>query len=112
MTEKRTRSNIICDNILEIANAIKDCANKQDCEDDLKLIAANIGDCTLIETKDLAHDLKLMAAILWKMNHSEACNGVTEGYAIVLRDMLEQFAQKLEIDVFDKNGKPLEDDGK
>ena len=107
---ERTRTDAICDNILAIAQSIKDGANLQDCSDQLTHIAVDIGHCTLVETKQIERSMRLMMGTLWKMNYSESCNAVIDGYANVLKDLLEQMAKRLEIKILDDKGYPLEED--
>ena len=99
---ERTKTDVICDNILVIAQSIKDGVNLQDCSDQLTHIAVDIGHCTLVETKQIERSMRLMMGTLWKMNYSEYCNAVMEGYAITVRDMLEQLAKTLDIPITDK----------
>ena len=107
---ERTKTDVICDNILAIAQSIKDGVNLQDCSDQLIHIAVDIRHCTLVETKQIERSIRLMMGTLWKMNYSESCNAVIEGYAHVMRDMLAQLGKALEIQIFDQTGHPLEED--
>lgn len=98
----RTQADAIRDNLLDIAKRVGDVVNPHQCEEELTSIAAAIENRTIIDTREIKGSFKVMNEVLWAMQFSSHCCSVMEGYAIALRDMLEQLASTLDIPITDK----------
>lgn len=99
---ERTRSDAIRDNIMEMARCARDGIDSKHLADGLTSIAAAIENSTIIDIREIKGSFEVMKEVLWAMQFSEHCCSVMEGYAIALRDMLDQLAGTIGIQLTGK----------
>lgn len=94
---ERKKTEYYSDELLAAVEQLRDGGNPHDIADRLNSLAVDMRNFAIVSYPQLSDDLQICLDILKKFMSSDGCNRVSEGYALVVFDLIIQIAEQLEL---------------